>query len=121
MKTRESIKLYWPVNHDMLEAIESMGWKKFPEHYLCNPVLNEGYAVQISQELDAVACPIAYICEFELLISDLEAFSIKQSLNIYHQELEINDQNLESLNKAILGQISVKRVFKKWAQDMQGI
>lgn len=121
MKPYETIKLYWPVNHDMLEAIESMGWKRFPERYLCNPVLNEGYAVQISQELDATACPIAYICEFELLISDLETFPIKQSINIYHQELEINDQNLGSLNDAILGQISVKRVFKKWAQDMQDV
>lgn len=118
MKTHETIKLYWPVNHDMLEAIEAMGWKKFPDSYLCNPVLNEGYAVQISQELDAVACPIAYICEFELLISDLETFPIKQSINIYHQELEIDAQNLPYLNDAILGQISVKRVFKKW---MQGI
>lgn len=121
MKTYKTIKLYWPVNHDMLEAIESMGWKRFPDHYLCNPVLNQGYAVQISQELDATTCPIAYICEFELPISDLEKFPIKQSINIYHQELEINAQNLALLNDAIIGQISVKRVFKKRAQDMQDI
>ncbi|RYD98400.1 MAG: hypothetical protein EOP54_07750 [Sphingobacteriales bacterium] len=119
MKTHETVKLYWPVNHAMLQAIELMGWRRFPEHYLCNPVLNEGYAVQISQELDAVACPVAYICEFELLISDLETFSIKQSSNIYHQELEINARNLISLNDAILGQISVKRAFKKQVQNLQ--
>lgn len=118
MKTHETIKLFWPVNHDMLEAIEAMGWKKFPDSYLCNPVLNEGYAVQISQELDAATCPIAYICEFELLLSDLETFPIRQSPNIYHQELEINTRNLPALNDAIRGQISVKRVFKKWMQDI---
>lgn len=118
MENYETIKLYWPVNHATLEAIEAMGWKKFPEHYLCNPVLNEGYAVQISQELDVTACPIAYICAFELQLADLEAFSIKQSLNIYHRELEINPGNLEALNNAILGEISVIKVLKKWVQDI---
>ncbi len=121
MKTQESIKMYWPVNHDMLEAIASTGWRRFPGSHLCNPVLNEGYAVQISQELDTEICPIAYICEFELLISDLETFPIKESHNIYHKELEINEQNLDALNNAILGEITVKRVFKKWVQDMQDI
>ncbi|OJV52838.1 MAG: hypothetical protein BGO31_03530 [Bacteroidetes bacterium 43-16] len=118
MKKQATVTLYWPVNHDILESIEATGCKRFPDSFLCNPVLNEGYAVQISQELDAATCPIAYICEFELDYADLEKFSIKQSPNIYHQELEMDKDNLQQLNDAISGCIRVKRVFKKWMQDI---
>jgi len=110
------ITLYRPVNQAELDLIEQSGWAAFPprlpEQPIFYPVTNEEYAVQITEQWNVPAYGIGYVVEFDLETEFLSKYDIQNVGGKIHDEYWIPANELEEMNKNIIGKIRLTKTFK---------
>ncbi|MBK7882997.1 MAG: hypothetical protein IPJ81_03675 [Chitinophagaceae bacterium] len=110
------ITLYRPVNQAELDLIEQSGWAAFPprlpEQPIFYPVTNEEYAVQITEQWNVPAYGIGYVVEFDLETEFLSKYDIQNVGGKIHDEYWIPANELEEMNKKIIGKIRLTKTFK---------
>lgn len=111
------ITLYRPVGRKELELIEKSGWTKFPprlpEQPIFYPVMNEEYAIQITQEWNVPAYGEGFVTKFDVDAEYLKKFNVENVGGKIHDELWIPAEELDEFNNKILGKIEVTKSFKK--------
>jgi hypothetical protein len=103
--------LYRPVGPKELNLIRQIQWRAFPprlpEQAIFYPVLNEQYARQIARDWNAPASGSGFVTKFEGKAEFLAQYSNKTVGASIHRELWIPAEDLEELNRNIVGLITV--------------
>lgn len=114
----KSIKLYRPVGLYELELIEKSGMKLFPPRLefqpIFYPVLNIEYAIEIANGWninDENSGYSGFVTSFEIPLDFFEEFEIPTVGSEHHEELWIPADELEELNKKIIGTIRIEKAF----------
>jgi hypothetical protein len=112
----QTIILYRPVGPKELELIKQGGYHAFPprlpEQPVFYPVLTEAYAHQIARDWNVPASGAGYVTRFSVRIEFLNRYSVRVVGNSTHKELWIPAEDLEELNRNIVGLIEVIAEYK---------
>jgi hypothetical protein len=111
----DTIILYRPVGLDELELIKESGWKKFPprlpEQPIFYPVMNEEYAIQISEQWNVPAYGAGFVTKFHVDKAYAQKFEVQNVGGEIHNELWVPSEELEDFNNNIVGLIEVTKEF----------
>ncbi len=117
MQTNETTYLYRPVNQVELDLIEQSNWTKFPprlpQQPIFYPVMNEEYAIQISERWNVNAYGVGYVTKFAVKTNYLSKFKIQNVGGEIHNELWVLAEELDEFNSNIVGKIEVTKEFRK--------
>ena len=109
--------LYRPVNQQELDLIAASGWKAFPprlpEQPIFYPVMNEGYAVQISRDWNVPYYGVGYVVRFAVDTEHVAQFAVQNVGDPLHNELWVPAEQLEEFNQHIDGLIEVTAEFRR--------
>ncbi len=109
--------LYRPVNKKELELIKELAFEAFParlpEQPIFYPVMNEGYATQITRDWNVPAYGSGYVTKFEVDSEYLSKFKVQNVGGVGHDELWIPSEELQEFNSMIVGKIEVVSEFHK--------
>lgn len=109
--------LFRPVSKKELDLIEQSSWTKFPprlpEQPIFYPVTNIEYARQITVEWNVPAYENGYVTQFEVDSDYLKKYVIENVGGPIHNELWLPAEELEELNKNIVGLIEVVESYEK--------
>jgi hypothetical protein len=110
--------LYRPVGQEELRLIEASGWREFPprlpEQPIFYPVLTEEYAAEIAGRWnvkDAASGFVGLVTRFEVRTEYLDRFEVQEAGGSTRREYWIPAEELDELNRNIVGRIEVKRSF----------
>src|SRR6266478_5607501 len=107
----ETTILYRPVGPKELALIVASGYREFPprlpEQPIFYPVLNEEYARQIAREWNVPASGAGYVTRFALRKEFAARFPVQKVGASVHQELWIPAEDLNEMNRNIVGLIEV--------------
>lgn len=113
----ETIALFRPVGKNELALIEESDFTAFPprlpEQPIFYPVLNEEYAAQIARDWNAKfnADKLGYVTKFEVNKEFLDKYETKIVGGKTHEEYWIPAEDLEQLNRNIVGNNKVIAEF----------
>jgi hypothetical protein len=109
--------LYRPVGPKELELIAASGFREFPprlpEQPIFYPVLNEEYARQIAREWNVSASGSGYVTRFGVQKEFLTRYAEQQVGACVHRELWIPAEDLDEMNRNIVGLIEVIAEYKE--------
>lgn len=101
----------------MLLIIES-NYKKFPPRLewqpIFYPVLDEEYASEIAEKWntrDKAGNYLGFVTQFEVLEDEVNKYPAQNVGDRNHNELWIHSEELDTFNRAIVGNIKVIKVF----------
>ena len=107
----ETITLYRPTGPEELELVKESGYVKWPprlpEQPIFYPVTNEQYAKEIATRWNIRASGIGYVTRFEVQKNFMDKYETQQVGASHHTEWWIPAEELENLNKHIVGKIEV--------------
>ncbi len=107
----ETITLYRPTGSEELELVKESGYVKWPprlpEQPIFYPVTNEQYAKEIATRWNIRASGIGYVTRFEVQKNFMDKYETQQVGASHHAEWWIPAEELENLNKYIVGKIEV--------------
>ena len=107
--------LFRPVGPKELELIRQLEWRAFPprlpEQPIFYPVLNEEYARQIARDWNVPSVGAGFVTKFEVNSAFLSRFPAKIVGASVHAELWIPAEDLEEMNRNIVGTIVVIAEF----------
>ena len=108
--------LFRPVGPKELALIADSGYCEFPprlpEQPIFYPVLNEEYARQIARDWNVPASGVGYVLRFALRKVFADKYPIQTVGGSVHKELWIPAQELDEMNRNIVGRIEVIAEFK---------
>lgn len=114
----QTIKLYRPVGEKEMILIIENGYKMFPPRLewqpIFYPVLNENYAAEIAEKWntrDEFGNYLGFVTEFEIIKEIADQYPAQNVGARNHNELWVPSEELETFNQAIVGKITVKKVF----------
>src|SRR5262245_9284187 len=117
MSTDETIILYRPVGPKELALIAARGFREFPprrpEQPIFYPVLNEEYARQIARDWNVPDSGAGFVTRFAVRKDFLARYAEQQVGTSTHRELWIPAQDLDEMNRNIVGLIEVVAEYKK--------
>ncbi|WP_445359516.1 hypothetical protein [Microbulbifer sp. ANSA005] len=106
----ETVTCYRPTGEKELELVKESGYKKWPprlpEQPIFYPVTNEEYAIALTQ-WNITDFGAGYVTKFEVVKSFMEKYPIKCVGAKSHTEWWVPAEDLEDLNKNIVGKIEV--------------
>src|SRR5215475_10107732 len=106
-----TVTLFRPVGPKELALIEASGWRHFPprlpEQPIFYPVLNEEYATQIARDWNVKESGSGYVTRFAVDSDFVSRYPVKVVGSSVHQELWVPAEELEELNRHIVGPIEV--------------
>jgi len=109
--------LYRPVNQAELDLIIAADWQAFPPRLegqpIFYPVLNEAYAEQITREWNVPAYGIGHVLRFEVQDDFLSTYEVQKVGLDHHEEFWIPAEELDVMNKHIVGKIELVSTFKE--------
>jgi hypothetical protein len=115
----ETTTLFRPVGAAELRLIEESGWRAFPPRLahqpIFYPVLDEDYAVQIARDWntkDAASGNAGYVTRFAVRADFLARYEVQTVGARRHRELWIPAEELEEMNRNIVGTIEVVAEFR---------
>ncbi len=112
----ETLTLYRPVGPAELALIEASGWREFPprlpDQPIFYPVLNEEYAIQISQRWNVKDYGAGYVTRFRVKADFAERYPRQVVGASIHEELWVPAEELAEFNANIVGPIEVIGEFK---------
>jgi hypothetical protein len=112
----QTIILYRPVGPKELALIAASGYRRFPprlpEQPIFYPVLNEAYARQIARDWNVPASGAGFVTRFAVRVEFAERYPVRTVGASTHQELWIPSNELDELNRNIVGPIEVIEEFK---------
>src|SRR5688500_2745681 len=108
--------LFRPVGPKELALIAASGFREFPprlpEQPIFYPVLNEEYARQIARDWNVRDSGAGYVTRFAVRAGFLSRYAEQQVGSSLHRELWIPAEDLEEMNRNIVGSIEVIAEFK---------
>ena len=111
----DTMILYRPVGLSELELIKESGWTKFPPRLpaqpIFYPVMNEEYAIQISEQWNVPAYGAGFVTKFHLNKEYASKFDVQNVGGQIHNELWVPSDELEEFNNNIVGLIEVIKEF----------
>jgi hypothetical protein len=122
----ETTVLFRPVGNEELELIRQNDFAAFPprlpEQPIFYPVLNEEYAVQIARDWNAKrnSNPVGYVVRFRVRSEYLRRYKIQTVGGSIHKEYWIPAEELEELNRNIVGRIEVLGEYRGEENDCVG-
>jgi hypothetical protein len=114
----ETTVLYRPVGEEELSLIKESGNKAFPprlpEQPFFYPVLNEEYATQIARDWNAKhnASKSGYVTRFQVRTAFIQKYYVQTVGGAEHQEYWVPAEDLEELNRNIVGEIEVLAEYR---------
>ena len=100
-----------------MELIAASGYREFPprlpEQPIFYPVLNEEYARQIARDWNVPASGAGYVVRFALRKDFADRYPVQTVGSSVHKELWIPAQELDDMNRNIVGAIEVIAEFKQ--------
>ncbi len=109
--SEETITLYRPTGPEELKLVSDSGYRKWPprlpEQPIFYPVTNERYAKEIATKWNVADSKVGYVTRFEVRKAFMDRYSIEQVGASHHTEWWVPAEELEELNKNIVGLIEV--------------
>ncbi|KAF3890559.1 MULTISPECIES: hypothetical protein [Nostocales] len=107
----ETVTLYRPTGPKELELVKQSGYTQWPprlpEQPIFYPVTNEEYAKEIATKWNVKDSGVGYVTRFKVKKEFMDKYEIHQVGASYHKEWWVPAEELEQLNKNIVGQIEV--------------
>lgn len=117
MKKEEAVTLYRPTGPEELKLVKDSGYKKWPPRLpgqpIFYPVTNEQYAKEIATQWNIKDSGVGYVTRFRVNASFMEKYSIEQVGAAHHTEWWIPADDLDALNRNIVGEIEVIGEYRK--------
>lgn len=114
-----TVTLFRPVGENELDLIRASGMREFPPRLkwqpIFYPVLNEAYAVEIARDWntkDEASGYAGYVTRFQVRSEFLARYTVQTVGAKRHQEYWIPAEDLEQLNRNIVGTIEVVAEFR---------
>ena len=111
MNNDKTITLYHPTGPKELALVEASGYStwppRLPEQPIFYPVTNEEYAKEIAIQWNIKESSVGYVTRFEVKKSFMDKYEAQQVGAGHHTEWWIPAEELEALNKNIVGKIEV--------------
>ncbi|SHE46669.1 hypothetical protein SAMN05444392_101586 [Seinonella peptonophila] len=115
----KTITLYRPVGKKELYLLKERGYRAFPPRLpfqpIFYPVLDQSYAEQIARDWntkDKASDFEGHVTRFQIQQDFLEQYEIQTVGGTHHQEYWIPAEDLEELNRNIVGKIEVIATFR---------
>lgn len=109
--SEDTITLYRPTSPKELALVEASGYKawppRLPEQPIFYPVTNEAYAKEIAIQWNIKQSGIGYVTCFEVKKTFMDKYDEQQVGGSHHTEWWIPAEELDELNKNIVGTIEV--------------
>ena len=109
--------LYRPVGPEEMDIIKKMNYIGFLprllEQPIFYPVMNKEYAIQISKDWNVPAYGQGFVLKFVVNSDFLKKYKVQNVGGKDHNELWIPAEDLDELNKNIIGKIEVVETFYK--------
>ena len=115
MQGMETVTLWRPTGPQELALVEESGWRawppRLPEQPIFYPVLNEDYATRIARDWNVPASGVGFVTRFEVAADFLERYEVHQVGGQTILEYWIPAEDLDELNRHIVGRIEVVARF----------
>lgn len=112
----ETVTLYRPTGPTELQLVKDSGFTKWPprlpEQPIFYPVANEKYAKEIAIKWNIKDSKVGYVTKFQVKKEFMDKYEIHQVGAVHHTEWWIPANELEDLNKNIVGLIEVVGEYK---------
>ena len=113
----DTVTLYRPTGPNELALLKQSGYKKWPprlpEQPIFYPVTNEKYAAEIAGDWNVKDSGVGYITRFfEVKKEFMDRYEIQCVGASYHTEWWVPAEELEELNRNIVGLIEVIAEYK---------
>lgn len=114
----KTITLYRPVGEKEMMLIIESNYSKFPPRLewqpIFYPVLNEDYATEIAEKWntrDEAGNYLGFVTRFEVKEDEANKYPVQNVGARNHNELWVPSEELETFNQAIVGKITMVKVF----------
>jgi len=112
----ETVTLWRPTGPAELALVEASGWREWPprlpDQPIFYPVLNQEYATRIARDWNVKASGVGYVTRFVLDKSYLDRYDVQQAGGQTILEYWIPAEDLDELNRHIIGLIGVVAVYR---------
>ena len=112
----ETVTLWRPTGPEELALVEASGWREWPprlpDQPIFYPVLNEDYAVRIARDWNVKASGVGHVTRFEVVKEFLDRYDVQQAGGQTILEYWIPAEDLDELNRNIVGLIEVTQEFR---------
>ncbi len=106
-----TITLYRPTGSEEYALLEANGFTawppRLPEQPIFYPVTNEAYAVAIATKWNVRDSGVGYVTRFEVDAEFMARYEIQQVGASHHTEWWVPAEELDDLNRHIVGKIEV--------------
>lgn len=113
----KTITMYRPTGPEELKLVEASGYTawppRLPGQLIFYPVTNEQYAKEIALQWNTKDSGVGYVTKFEVNVSFVSNCKVEQVGAAHHTEWWIPADELDELNKNIVGKIEVIGEYKK--------
>ncbi len=113
----ETTIMYRPTGPEELELVKQSGFTKWPprlpDQPIFYPVTNEQYAKEIATKWNINASGVGYVTRFEVKKAFMAKYNIEQVGASHHTEWWVPAEELEELNRHIVGKIKVIGEYRK--------
>lgn len=111
----DTVTLWRPVGPKELALIRGSGMRAFPprlpEQPIFYPVTTEAYAIRIARDWNVPASGAGFVTRFEVRRDFLARYEVQTAGGRAHQEYWIPAEELDSFNRAIVGEIEIVAEF----------
>jgi hypothetical protein len=111
-----TVTLWRPTGPEELALVEASGWTawpaRLPEQPIFYPVLNEDYATKIARDWNVKASGVGYVTRFQVRKSFMDRYEVHQDGGRTILEYWVPAEDLDDLNKNIVGSIEVVAEFR---------
>ena len=112
----ETVTLWRPTGPEELALVEASGWSawppRLPDQPIFYPVLSEDYATKIARDWNVKASGVGYVTRFEVAKVFLDRYEVHQAGGRTILEYWIPAEDLDELNRNLVGQIEVVAQFR---------
>ncbi len=114
MKTQ---RLFRPLNRAELDLIQANAWKAFPPRLpsqpIFYPVLQEQYAIEITQQWNLPRFGQAYVVAFDIDADFVAKYPIQKVGLDHHLELWVPAEELDAFNQELVGPIKLTKSYQQ--------
>jgi hypothetical protein len=111
-----TVALWRPTGPEELALVEASGWTAWPprrpEQRIFYPVLNEDYATKIARDWNVKASGVGYVTRFRVRKSFMDRYEVHQAGGRTIVEYWVPAEDLDELNKNIVGKIEVVAEYR---------
>ena len=111
-----TVTLYRPTGPEELALVRGSGFTKWPprlpEQPIFYPVTNEQYAVDIASDWNVKASGYGCVTRFAVQKSFMDRYAIHQVGAAHHTEWWIPAEDLDELNRHIVGRIEIVQEYR---------